>query len=386
MSTVDVTTAIADATRTGVLHLPYMGLTSIPPAVFSPALQKALVRLDVGHNEITSLDARIGSLSRLEELWVNGNPLSDLPVELCSCACLRVLELSHTRLRQLPREMARLPGLMEVCVEGTPLEPDLRTAYTRGGTRGLLVHMRARDQLRALAASLSDKLCADLYHNDAARPDGAAAIAVLVKSITDAYEADTDALRAVIRNAERLFPPLLADASMSAVRARYDALAREFARKQMSADVELCLAAHYFSAALEPAVISAAVHSVMEALPTLDDARFLLAHARVLLPASVADLAPDALRRAVEAHKRALAEDRAAATKALEAALSGLYPESEPRDVALCAATVASLIPVANDVRALAADAADVFPAEFNVIRARKIVKVFRQLQADKGL
>lgn len=56
-----------------------------------------LTRLDLGHNEIIELPPGIGKLVRLEELWLNNNPLATLPADIQSCIMLKSLYLAVSR-------------------------------------------------------------------------------------------------------------------------------------------------------------------------------------------------------------------------------------------------------------------------------------------------
>lgn len=91
------------ARRTRVMHMNGMALRLIPAPVFDLMM---LTRLDLGRNKLTSVPAEVGQLSFLEELWLNDNEyLADLPAELESCKRLTVLDLRHTSVRNLPREI-----------------------------------------------------------------------------------------------------------------------------------------------------------------------------------------------------------------------------------------------------------------------------------------
>lgn len=139
---IDVEVDLEGAKASGLLHLSFLQLMSVPASVFDVA---SLVRLDLGHNELTALPAAIGNLTRsvvrplplelwvasvwirmllveetaaaasqecypcltatpayialrahcrrLEELWLNDNPLRSLPPEIQKCLSLRHLQL-----------------------------------------------------------------------------------------------------------------------------------------------------------------------------------------------------------------------------------------------------------------------------------------------------
>jgi hypothetical protein len=63
---------LAEGERTGWLHLSKLNITEIPRQVFQ---LKNLVRLDLGYNLIHSIPSDIGKLSKLEQLWINNNPI-----------------------------------------------------------------------------------------------------------------------------------------------------------------------------------------------------------------------------------------------------------------------------------------------------------------------
>jgi len=234
----------------------------------------SLVRLDLSHNELTVLPPAVGSLTRLEELWLNDNPLTSLPAELGACGQLAQLLLDATCVTKLPRELGRLPKLVEITLEGTPLRPDLRTVYSRGGTLGLLAHLRHKDARRDLKAALREVLTLDVYHEAGLSADGKAAIDAIVRAVAAEFT-DFGEFRLLIRNAARLFPPVLASFDVAEVRARQAALVRDNKRKQLSADCELKLRALYYDR-IDVTRVEGVVHSISAAIPTLDDMEFLL--------------------------------------------------------------------------------------------------------------
>lgn len=59
-----------------------MNLDTVLPDTFKI---KDLIRLDLSFNNIVRLDPRIGQLVSLQILWLNDNPLREVPVELSEC-------------------------------------------------------------------------------------------------------------------------------------------------------------------------------------------------------------------------------------------------------------------------------------------------------------
>ena len=83
----EVRTRLALAKKTNSLHLNQLCLDTVLPEVFS---LKNLVRLDLSFNNIVKLSPRIGDLQALQQLWLNDNPLREVPLEIAKCHKLRV--------------------------------------------------------------------------------------------------------------------------------------------------------------------------------------------------------------------------------------------------------------------------------------------------------
>ena len=50
-----------------------------------------LTRLDLSFNNIVKLSPRIGELQQLQQLWLNDNPLREIPLEIQKCHKLKVI-------------------------------------------------------------------------------------------------------------------------------------------------------------------------------------------------------------------------------------------------------------------------------------------------------
>lgn len=391
----DVATAVAEADTTGYLHLSYMFLAAVP----SSALRLTnLTRLDLGFNNLRELPPAIGSMRLLGELWVNNNPLTAIPRELAGCSALRVLLLQGTAVVKLPRELSRVAGLLEINLEATPaLQPTLRDAYERGGTLGVMSFLRAKDSLRLLRDALVETLTFEVYREEGASPAGKAAIAASAKAVAAMFADDETALRAVIRNASRLFPQSLASFNGEDLRDRLQALQRDNLKKQLSADLELSLRARYYDR-IAPEAVEGIVRDIASSLPVLDELMFLLAHAGELLPAEAKDIRGAALRERLIGLRAALAAELEAAKTALAGALAALYPEAGEGRLAPVVEEIAERLGgssgagggaapgAAGALRALAADAAECFPGDITDVRPRAVIRSFRALQQEKGL
>ena len=377
----DFDAALQGAAEHGALSLCHLGLRAVPPMV--PALA-ALRRLDLGHNSLASLPP-LGALRALQELFLNDNPLRELPAAaLEGCFALRCLDVRRTRLRALPPALGRLPELIDVALAGAPLEGALLDAGRAGGTAGLLALLRARDERDGLLAALRKKLALEVWKEAADTEAGRARLDALVAECGAEFPDNAD-LKAVANNAARLFATELAAASPAFARARFEALREDNERKALGAEIELAMRAIYFDAA-DPRVVARARAEIVAALPTLEDARFMLAHARALLPPLAAHIAPEQLPARIQALRGKLNAEREAALRLLLRALGEHYGDREPRDVEALARACAGLLPRSEDIRALAADAGELFPPEFASANPKKVVRGFRAAQEEKGL
>lgn len=65
--------------------------------------------VQVSKSGLTSLAPTIGRLTRLANLWIAGNPLSALPLELAGLPALARVELQHTGIVSLPAPLVESP-------------------------------------------------------------------------------------------------------------------------------------------------------------------------------------------------------------------------------------------------------------------------------------
>ena len=377
----DLDAALQAAREHGVLSLSYQHLSALPPIV--PALH-ALRRLDLGHNSLTSLPP-LGALARLQELFLNDNPLRELREgALEGCFALRCLDVRRTRLRALPASLCRLPALVDVALAGSPLAAEECEAGRAGGTAGLLALLRQRDERGALLAALRKRLALEVFKEAGDTEAGRARLDALVAQVGAEFP-DNAELKAAGNNAARLFAGELADASPGRARARFEALRDDNERKALGAEIELAMRAIYFDAA-DPRLVARLRADIVAALPSVEDARFMLAHARALLPRAAGEVVPEQLPALIQALRAKLGAEREAAVALLLRALGAHYGEREPKDVEGLARACAALLARSDDVRSLGADVGDLFPAEFAAANPKRVVRAFQAAQADKGL
>ena len=135
------------------MHLSHLGLTSIPPEVFE---MTDLVRLDLGHNEITEIPDDIGKLTKLEQLWANDNPVKTLSPQLYCCTKLKVIDLRSTNIYDVPREVGRLKNLVEFDLRGNKLRNKL--CDKAGEVMQVMAHLSHKDTRKQLKIKLENAL------------------------------------------------------------------------------------------------------------------------------------------------------------------------------------------------------------------------------------
>mmetsp|Transcript_8619 Transcript_8619/g.9795 ORF Transcript_8619/g.9795 Transcript_8619/m.9795 type:complete len:104 (+) Transcript_8619:3-314(+) len=64
------------------LHFCSLNLDYIPSEVFS--LTK-LIRLDLSYNNLVKISEEIGTFTSLSQLWLNDNPLREVPTAIANC-------------------------------------------------------------------------------------------------------------------------------------------------------------------------------------------------------------------------------------------------------------------------------------------------------------
>lgn len=376
---VDLTVELEQGRATGLLHLSSRWLFGVPPAVFR--LGEVLVRLDLGWNELEAVPTEVGELKQLQQLWLNDNPLVTVPPEIEKCGKLQVMDLRRTRVRKLPREIGRLRALFEIALEGTKLKPKQDEAFRQGGTEGLVWHLRKRDTMKQLKIELEANLRDGIYREVSDGEEATLKIKALVKSAFREFT-EYDEIKNLIRNAERLFPADLDEASAAAIRVVFVQLKRENAVKKLAAELELKLRCIYFDA-IRPESVEGIVRGIYEHITVLEDVQFLIRHAPEIFPPLSKDIDPRQVRDDMVAVQERLAAERAAAIKGLETALRAIYSHVDPPLVeALAEAVAAAGFKKVEELKELTADASVFFPSEFESANPQRIRKAFRVAQA----
>jgi len=73
-----------------------------------------IVSLRLSNQGMSQISEKIGELVYLEELFLEGNKLTVLPVQICSLVNLKKLRLSHNKINDLPDCLSRLISISEL--------------------------------------------------------------------------------------------------------------------------------------------------------------------------------------------------------------------------------------------------------------------------------
>jgi Leucine-rich repeat (LRR) protein len=74
----------------------------------------------------------IGVFTSLTQLWLNDNPLREIPVAMSNCKMLQELDLKNTFVISLPKELAECKHLTYLNLDGCPLDEKLDETYKTG--------------------------------------------------------------------------------------------------------------------------------------------------------------------------------------------------------------------------------------------------------------
>jgi hypothetical protein len=272
----------------------------------------------------------------------------------------------------------------ESAVAETLTETDAAAVEVARGTLRLLVLLKRKHDTQQLQTLLEDKLREGLYRDACETPDGLVQVRELIARVFAEFP-DLDEARDVIRNCERLFPEKLSQQCVPRARQRFDALKRDNERKKLAAKLELRMRAIYYDK-INPHSVEGIVSGIYKLVTSLDDVQFLIKHAATIFPPNALDITPAQVFADLRALQDKLAKQRTAAVAQVVVALKAVYPSVEPELVSALADTVCALFGRLDDLKKLAADAANYFPAEYETAKNKPgaVWQAFRDQQSEK--
>lgn len=123
------------------LDLSGQGTRALSPALFRD-YGSFLKQLYVDHNQLKTLDPRIGQLRSLEVLDLSSNALTWLPEEIGMLVNLKSLLLYDNQLQDLPREIGHLFALEVLGIEGNAMLEHQIDDLAEHGTKALITRFR----------------------------------------------------------------------------------------------------------------------------------------------------------------------------------------------------------------------------------------------------
>lgn len=242
--------------------------------------------------------------------------------------------------------------------------------------RAVLTLLSARDQLETRKETLYCRLRDGAYREHVSKSDtGTSDVRDLVERVFETV-VNEDEQRSLIRNAERLFPPSIRDVNLKKMYRSLTSLRNQNQRKKRKAEFELKLRAIYFGN-VDAERVEGYVNRIFSVMPTLSDVRFLIKHARAILPLDPNDIVPEEVSASLNKLRDDLRAKRDAGLNALRRSLRDLYADVEPDDVNALLDRVASLFSKTEDLKKLASNTSSYFPDEFEMANAKKIRRAF---------
>lgn len=139
-------------------------------------------------------------------MWLNDNPLREIPIEISKCTKLRELDLKNTFILSLPRELANLTSLLVLNLDNCPMKDSLSETY-KGGMTSIHTDLRRKEDRKLYKEKLFDTLTEWIYPSQP-KEEVFEKIEQLFSNLKDC---NTEMLKKMHRNVQMLFPVKFAD-------------------------------------------------------------------------------------------------------------------------------------------------------------------------------
>ena len=89
--------------------------------------------IDLGFNNIEYVPSNLNLFPNLEKLFLNNNPIQFIPIEIAECCKLKVIDLSRTYVKTIPRDLVRLRKTLYILnLDHCPLNQEMKLIYEEG--------------------------------------------------------------------------------------------------------------------------------------------------------------------------------------------------------------------------------------------------------------
>lgn len=243
------------------LMLGHCYLHSIPMQIFADESLLNLRRLDLSNNSISVIPSSITILTNLRELWLQYNPVEEFIVDMHHMTKLEVIDISHTKIKDIPIEMALLENVYDWNWKNTPLSINLKEKH--GIEVNDLVQFKEylilANTRKDLELSLFEVLYGEHFVMDADKPHIRSRIKKLVKvslinkyiitiflynfkkNISAVFD-DLEDIRVFVKRVEKLLPSSIDDIKDNTpehAKELFYKLRRDTDRQRLGADVEI---------------------------------------------------------------------------------------------------------------------------------------------------
>ena len=213
-----------------------------------------LKRLDIGWNRISTIPTDISKLVRLEELWINSNPLKEIPHDVSKCTNLRVIDLRDTQVKNLPYSLGRLKRMVQ-------LKTEIDFGFPKVCSN-IMNYLSKQDQLEQRKKKLFVRLRDTVYRELSRKKDDSNEMIRNLVDRTFCIVSDDDEQKSLIRNAGRLFPADIDNASIQSIHKTLVSLRNQNEKTRLKAEVELRIRQIYFGTFFLSSSYSHIMHTI----------------------------------------------------------------------------------------------------------------------------
>ena len=196
-----------------------------------------LIRLDLGYNNLVKISEEIGLLTNLKQLWLNDNPLREIPVAVSNCKKLQELDLKNTFVISLPKELAECKHITYLNLDNCPLDDKLGDTY-HTGIDAIHTNLQHKNSRKHFKEELFKSLTEWKYPSE----DKKAIFDVVqsvFKALKDADVDTKDIMKNLCRNFQMLFPVKMADVDSDLICAKLQELHEQSLARQTQTFVKL---------------------------------------------------------------------------------------------------------------------------------------------------
>ena len=202
--------------------------------------------LDLAYNNITHLGPDIGKLKLLMFLWLNNNPLKEIPVEIKNCTQLKELDIRETEVSILPRDIAELKGLVSLKLDGCPLNTTFQNSIKDAETPAdqmlnISLTLKRKYDRRDYKAKLCNKLMEWKYPSTDK--------ALIEKKVEELFaslkDVNSAGLKRLVRQYLRLFPKDFNDIKIESIKEDLNQLQNDESDREEISRIILRLRANF---------------------------------------------------------------------------------------------------------------------------------------------